>query len=59
MPVFSIYPSQLFLYGFFSKISMSTEQNTAIKISRQALEFIAASGGHAILYLVPRPAADG
>jgi hypothetical protein len=51
--------SQLFLYGFFSKISMSTEQNTAIKISSQALEFIAASGGHAILYLVPRPAADG
>jgi hypothetical protein len=38
---------------------MGTEQSTAIKISSQALEFIAASGGHATLYLVPRPAADG
>jgi hypothetical protein len=55
-----VIPSQLFPYGFFlSKISMGTEQSTAIKISSQALEFIAASGGHATLYLVPRPAADG
>lgn len=38
---------------------MGTEQDAAIKISSQALEFIAAGGGHATLYLVPRPAADG
>gem|GEM_PF-4483539 len=38
---------------------MGTELRAAMKISNQALEFIAAGGGHATLYLVPRPAADG
>ena len=38
---------------------MSTEQTETISISGQALAFIAANGGHATVYLVPRPAADG
>jgi hypothetical protein len=38
---------------------MGPDQRTAIMISRQAMEFIAANGGHATLYLVPRPAVDG
>ncbi len=42
-----------------TKISMESDQRTAIMISRQAMEFLAANGGHATLYLVPRPAADG
>jgi hypothetical protein len=41
------------------KKAMGTDQRTAIMISRQAMEFIAANGGHATLYLVPRPAVDG
>lgn len=45
--------------GFFSRRAMGTELRAAMKISNQALEFIAAGGGHATLYLVPRPAADG
>jgi len=39
--------------------TMDTDQRTAIMISRQAMEYIAANGGHATLYLVPRPAVDG
>lgn len=38
---------------------MGTDQRTAIMISRQAMEFITANGGHATLYLVLRPAVDG
>ena len=53
-------PAALFFPDIFkTKISMESDQRTAIMISRQAMEFIAANGGHATLYLVPRPAADG
>jgi hypothetical protein len=48
-----------FGYDFSRATAMTTAQDTAIKISSKALEHIAAGGGHATLYLVPRPAADG
>ncbi|MEW6290879.1 MAG: hypothetical protein AB1545_13600 [Thermodesulfobacteriota bacterium] len=52
-------PPDFFGYDFSRATAMTTAQDTAIKISSKALEYIAAGGGHATLYLVPRPAADG
>jgi hypothetical protein len=38
---------------------MTTENKGKIRITGPARAFIAANGGHATLYLTPRPAADG